>query len=165
MAVPKGKKKSGTTTINGVTRLYPGARYEHGSEEETGMEKRQMIQDIGKHYGEERSPKNYEELLALLNKAFVEDNGLRRCAERAVLAFGEIVVEQQGISIGRAARDYLIPARDLSRWANMGLIPIIYKDKGTTYLDKDAVAEAARLYRQAKDQGIQAIRLLRGEKG
>jgi hypothetical protein len=111
-------------------------------------------------------PKNYEHHA----KQFVEALGnqqhsLRRPAEYALKRFLEAAAKDmatdKGIVIEQASRKFGIPATTLASWVDMDLIPVLSRSKGAVYLDEEAVADAAPLYREAKERGVQPARLLK----
>jgi hypothetical protein len=111
-------------------------------------------------------PENYEDYA----KQFVEALGneqhrLRKPAEQLLQRFAAAAAKDaatdKGILIEQASRKFGIPARTLASWAEMELIPVLSRSKQAIYLDKEAVAEAAPLYREAKEQGVQPARLLK----
>jgi hypothetical protein len=111
-------------------------------------------------------PKNYETHA----KQFVEALGsqqhrLRQPAEHALQRFAAAAAKDtatdKGILIEQASRKFGIPARTLADWVDMELIPVLSRSKKAVYLDEKAVAEAAPLYREAKERRVQPARLLK----
>jgi transcriptional regulator with XRE-family HTH domain len=75
----------------------------------------------------------------------------------------QALVKDKGILMGQASRKYGIPATTLSDWAEKEVITVLHRGQTTQgiYLDEEAVARAAPVYHEAKQQGAQAIRRLR----
>jgi hypothetical protein len=111
-------------------------------------------------------PKNYDTHVTQFVEALGnQQHSLRQPAEYALKRFIEAAAKQmatdKGILIEQASRKFGIPATTLAEWADMGLIPELSRSKGARYLDEEAVAEAAPLYREAKERHVQPVRLLK----
>jgi hypothetical protein len=115
-------------------------------------------------------PKNYERHAKQLVEAIGNQQHrlrqpteqlLRRFAAAAAKDRATDIVKDKGILIEQASRKYGIPARTLASWGEMDLIPVLHKRMKATYLDEEAVAQAAQVYREAKQQGAQPARLLK----
>jgi hypothetical protein len=92
----------------------------------------------------------------------------RREAEQAVRGFAQAVERSKGVSINSAAREFNVPSDFLLRWAKKrGIIPILLEGKGSgsaTLIDKGKAQEVAELYHEAKQLGIQPVKLLEKKK-
>jgi hypothetical protein len=77
------------------------------------------------------------------------------------------LIKDKGIMMEQASRKYGVPASTLQDWKEMGLIPALYKGKSKqgVYLDEEAVARAAAIYKEAKQKGVLPTRLLKAELG
>jgi hypothetical protein len=100
----------------------------------------------------------------LFNQALQDPNHeYRRAAERAMRGFTRVVEKPKGMSIRSAARELNVPQAFLWRWtARMGIIPILAAGSGSgsdTLIDKDKAQEVAEIYREAKKQHVQPIKL------
>jgi hypothetical protein len=111
-------------------------------------------------------PENYDRHAKQLVEALGnQQHSLRRPAEYALKRFLEAAAKDmaadKGIVIEQASRKFGIPAATLASWVEMELIPVLSRSKGAVYLDEEAVAKAAPLYREAKERHVQPARLLK----
>jgi hypothetical protein len=87
----------------------------------------------------------------------------RLAAEKAVRGFARAVEKPQGMSINSAAREFNVPHRFLWSWAReKGIIPILVEGSGSgsdILIDRAKAQEVAEIYREAKQQHVQPIKL------
>jgi hypothetical protein len=108
-------------------------------------------------------PEDYSRLIELLSDALGDENHeLRPVAEQALRRFAVAMVKDKGVMIQEASQKYKIPPQTISDWADMGLIPVLYKGKKGVYLDEEAFTVAAPLYHEAKRKGAQPARFIKG---
>jgi hypothetical protein len=113
-----------------------------------------------------RLPANTERQVKPLLEALVgQDHPLRKPAEQSLQRFGAAVAKEmakdKGILIEQASQLYGMPAQSIARWVDMGLIPVVSRSKKGVYLDREAIAAAAPIYNEAKERGVQPVRLLK----
>jgi transcriptional regulator with XRE-family HTH domain len=87
----------------------------------------------------------------------------RREAEQAMRGFARAVEKPKGMSIRSAARELNVPQAFLWRWTKqMGIIPVLAEGSGSgsdTLIDREKAQEVSEIYREAKQQRIQPIKL------
>jgi hypothetical protein len=111
-------------------------------------------------------PKNYETHAKQFAEALGnQQHRLRQPAEHALQRFAAAAAKEmatdKGLLIQEASQRYGIPASTLADWVDLDLIPVLSRSKKAVYLDEEAVAEAAPIYRAAKELRVQPARLLK----
>jgi DNA-binding transcriptional MerR regulator len=120
----------------------------------------------------EQLPKNYEQPAKQLIEALGNpEHPLRQRAEQALWSFATAIEEdktkdigEKGIVVEQASKKYGVPASTLRSWVDTGLIPVLYKattGNKNIFIDEEAIAEAANLFREAKRHGAQPARLIK----
>ena len=62
-----------------------------------------------------------------------------------------------GISISKASRKYRIRRATISRWVNIGLIPVISNEGKEKYISEDFISRVARKYNKQQGRGKRHI--------
>jgi hypothetical protein len=122
----------------------------------------QMARLDGEEPSEETQQEVYGKVYELLGLTLREGSGYRDEAEETLKQFMTSLVKLKGITISEASRAYTVPMDFFWRWSERGLIRVLQKGRpgAPTYLDKQSVQETALIYHQAREEGIQPIRLL-----
>jgi hypothetical protein len=100
----------------------------------------------------------------LFNQALKDPNHQHRQeAEKAMRGFTRAVEKPKGMSIRSASRELNVPQAFLWRWTKqMRIIPILAEGSGSgsnTLIDREKAQEVAEIYREAKQQHVQPIKL------
>jgi MerR HTH family regulatory protein len=73
------------------------------------------------------------------------------------------LIQDKGILMEQASRKYGVPASTLRGWEAMGLLTVLYRGRGKqgVYYNEEEVAQAAPVYHEAKQQGVQPAKRLK----
>lgn len=134
------------------------------SQEKDGK-RRGVVFESRSQYDREYLQENPEHVAGILVNALINDDSeLTPAAEqflRSTHVFAESVAKRMGASLSQASRDLHIPLPNLSLWVRNGLIPVLYRSRGTTYIANKTVEELGRDYQDAIEMSMQPARLLR----
>jgi transcriptional regulator with XRE-family HTH domain len=150
---------------------YPHRMPEHGSriveegnwQEATVKRRTKIVYERPRsHYDSVYLRENADNVSRLLSTVLkTDDPALSTEYKQALHVIVESVVKTKGTSLSKVSQEYNIPHPSLIGWVRKGLIPILYKDKGTIYLAKETAQELSHDYKDARKMGYAAARLLR----
>jgi hypothetical protein len=116
-------------------------------------------------YDREYLQENPEQVANIILKTLKNDDPELSPAAEQVLqsihVYAESLAKKKGASLSQIAREYKIPLANLSNYVRQGLVPVLYKARGTTYLANAVAQELVRDYQDAREMGTQPARLLR----
>jgi hypothetical protein len=114
------------------------------------------------HFDSDYLRENADNVAGLLSNALKNnDPTLSQAFKQDLHLFIESVVKTKGTSLNQASRKHSVPHKSLSDYVAKGLIPVLYRDRGTIYIANETAEEVSRDYQEGKEMGIQPARLLR----